>query len=159
MAEESKKGILIVMSGVPGSGKSTRAKRMMQDDIKNGYEAVIYSADDIREELFGDASVQDDGYKVFKILEERVEAALKEGKRVYYDSTNRYSRGRKALVKKFKPFADKIICVRMNPPKEVAMDRNKSRSRVVPDDVMERYFDSISMPSKKEGFDMVYIVC
>ena len=159
MKETDKKGTLIVMCGIPGAGKSTRAQMMAEEDKRNGIESVVYSADDIREELYGDASVQDNQARTFKILEERVEKALKEGKTVYYDTTNRHKRGRRQLVKKFRPMADKIICVFVNPPFNVANERNNSRERVVPQEVMNRYAQQLTIPSKKEGFDMVYVVC
>lgn len=150
---------LYVMSGVPGSGKTTRATRMQTEDAKLGIDSVILSADNIREELYGDAAIQGDGNLVFQILEKRVMEALEAGKTVYYDTTNRTRRGRRQLTKKFRPFCKKIVCIYMNPPKAVAIAQNAQRTRVVPEDVMERYFDTSTIPSKDEGFDLVYIVC
>ena len=63
-----KKPKLIVMVGLPGSGKSTYAKEL----IKKGRADIILSSDAIREELTGDESNQTVNDKVFKLLYQRM---------------------------------------------------------------------------------------
>ena len=77
--------ILIVMCGAPGSGKSTVAEAVAED-----FGFVIVCPDDIREELFGDASDQSQGWRVFQIAYERMRDGLltDDVSGVIFDATN-----------------------------------------------------------------------
>lgn len=84
---QSDLGLLIIPSGISGSGKSwlrDNLKEVLQDEI----EITVVCPDLIREELFGSVSVQEDGNRVFKIARERVQEALKKGQVVYFDALN-----------------------------------------------------------------------
>ena len=58
---------LILLVGIPGSGKTTLAKKI----VERGFTCL--SADPIREELYGAAIEQGDAKEVFKIFFERLE--------------------------------------------------------------------------------------
>ena len=68
---------LFMLIGIPGSGKSTASQKLSEI-----YNAPIYSSDDIRKELYGDASVQDNPKKVFDILHKRIIEGLN---KYYFD--------------------------------------------------------------------------
>ena len=82
-------GILIVLVGLPGSGKSSYAEQFkaVDDAICTGV-TVIHSSDAIRKELFGDESSQEDNARVFDLMRKRTTEDLKAGKTVIYDATN-----------------------------------------------------------------------
>lgn len=89
---------LVIMAGLPGSGKSFIAEEYR----KNGYS--IISTDAIRVEVFGDVNTQSHNQQVFAIAEERVKTALSQGAFVVVDATNllKFRRERwKALAAEF----------------------------------------------------------
>ena len=55
----------IMLVGLPAVGKDTWANEY----IKKHPNTVIHSSDDIREELYGDASCQNNPEKVFEIID------------------------------------------------------------------------------------------
>ena len=66
----------IMMVGLPGSGKSTYAKK-----LSDKVQITIYSSDAIREELFGDENCQTDNNEVFETLHKRVKDRLRNKKK------------------------------------------------------------------------------
>ena len=74
----------IMLVGLPAAGKDTWAREY----IKKHPNTVIHSSDDIREELYGDASCQNNPEKVFEIMAARTIKSLQEGKDVIYNATN-----------------------------------------------------------------------
>ena len=59
---------LIILCGLPGSGKSSYAEAFKDyDDAIYEGSTVIHSSDAIRGELFGDPSFQGDNAKVFEL--------------------------------------------------------------------------------------------
>ena len=71
---------LYVMCGISGSGKSTYAKTLKMS-IPN---TEIVSTDEIREELFGSASVQKEPKKVFQIAYDWTRRLLEQRKNVVF---------------------------------------------------------------------------
>ena len=72
------------MVGLSGSGKSTFSKSIVER-VKL---IEVFSSDKIREELYGDESIQGKPQKVFNIFHKRIFSALKDGKNCIYDATN-----------------------------------------------------------------------
>ena len=140
---------LYVTIGIPGAGKST---------FTNTLNAKIISSDAIRYELFGDEGCQDNPTRVFNILNSRVKRALQNGEDVVYDATNVGRKARKSIIRKFGDIADEIIACYIDTPLEIAKKRNASRTRVVPDEVIEKMYARLVEPSFEEGFsEIIYI--
>lgn len=59
---------LVMMIGVPASGKSTLATWVANYLCEQGTAARIFSSDDIREKWYGDAAIQGDNAKIFHQL-------------------------------------------------------------------------------------------
>lgn len=83
---------LILMIGIPGSGKSTWISQNQSENT------VVVSPDDIRRELSGNVSDQTQNAKVWFLVKERTSAALKAGKNVILDATNVASKSRKRFL-------------------------------------------------------------
>lgn len=73
---------LIMLVGLPGSGKSTYAAEYKE----KGYH--VHSSDQIREELYHDIQDQTHNDKVFQTLHKRIKDDLKRGISCVYDATN-----------------------------------------------------------------------
>jgi predicted kinase len=143
--------LAIMAIGIPGSGKTTVLAPLAKE-----YDLAHINRDDIREELLGDANDQSANHVVWEEANRRTLAALAEGRGVILDST---------FVEKWKRIemiallreggATHIIGVDCSVPLEVAKERNKSRARVVPDEVLENMHRKLSSdpPKIEEGFD------
>ena len=64
---------LLMLVGLPGSGKSTYIKNHFNQNLH------VHSSDDIREELSGNVNNQDINKEVFELLHKRVKDDLKNG--------------------------------------------------------------------------------
>ena len=114
-------GELVYLIGLPGSGKSTMALSFE----KEGYK--VFSSDAIREELYGDASVQSDPQRVFRVLHKRIKDALRAGENCVYDATNVRSKNRIAFLKEIQSIECKKICCVVWASINTCKERNASR--------------------------------
>ncbi len=143
---------LIMLCGLPGSGKSTYAK-----SLQNEY--VIHSSDDLREEMFGDVNENsaDSNRKLFEELHKRIIRDLQSGKSVVYDATNINRRKRISFLKEIENISCIKKCVLFATPYSVCLGRNDFRRRKVPEDVIKRMHMSFQPPHKSEGWDEISI--
>ena len=139
-----------MLVGISGSGKSTYAhymKNMFVEPVE------IVSSDSIREELYGDESIQGDANKVFRIMLARTKQYLGEGKSVIYDATNLSDRHRINLLKELKDYDCAKLChVLIVDPRECS-NNQKLRSRMVSDEVIYRQVQQFRPPHISEGWD------
>lgn len=140
---------LILLVGIPGAGKSTLAKKI----IEKGFHCL--SADPIREELYGDAAEQGDKEQVFKIFFERFDDALAKELDIIIDNTNLNPRQRKPILEKAQAagYTDIQLWL-LDVPLDVCLKRNASRPRVVPDDIVANMFMELNRsgrPQRTEG--------
>jgi predicted kinase len=147
------KPILAVMIGISGSGKSTFA-----NGLKTSIGAELIETDAIREELTGDAADQSQNYRVFQIAKQRVSSLLSQGKNVIIDATSVSEKDRKDWVEIGKKNNAELRAYFVNVPVEVAKKRNKSRTRQVPEDVIDRQSSRLQVPRKEEGFDYIKVI-
>lgn len=145
-----KKPKLIVMVGLPGSGKSTYAKEL----IKNKKADIILSSDSIREELTGDENNQTVNDKVFKLLYQRMNDYLTEGKSVIIDATNTTLKSRLRIMSECKVSCSKEAIV-VNPTVLECYKRDSDRERTVGEQVINRFLSAFQCPQKFEGFDSI----
>ena len=144
------KNVLIVMCGLPASGKSTYTNWLAENGV---FCAVC--PDGIRGELYGDENIQGDGKRVFAIAHARIEDLGKDGNNVVFDATNIDRKTRKDLVKKMRPYFDIIICKWFSTPLLTCKLRNAKRARQVPEEVLDSMYERFRAPMLDEGFDLV----
>lgn len=144
---------LYVMCGISGSGKSYGAERIKETIA----DAEIVSTDAIREELFGSASVQKDGDKVFKIAYDRIRKLLEEGNTVIFDAMNLRSRDRFTLISQFDTMAH-MICVVTGNDCARAIRNQAKRDRRVPDEVILAQSKRFTMPQIEEGWETIWTI-
>lgn len=142
---------MILLIGLPASGKSTWAKRYVTDRKF----AALISSDSIREELYGDETTQGDNNKIFSLVRERAEEALKEGKDVVIDATNMTIKDRSAYFDIAKTYGATVTGILFDTPVEECKRRNSKRDRVVPDFVYDKMLNRYEEPKLSEGFWML----
>jgi predicted kinase len=140
---------IILMIGVPGSGKTTLAKKIAE----KGFQYI--NADGIREELYGNAAEQGDKEEVFNLFFERLEKLMTVGTDVIIDNTNLNPKQRKPILDRAQQFGYSDVQLwLLDIPLELCLRRNKSRERIVPEDIVTNMFMELNRsgrPKRTEG--------
>ena len=139
--ESSQKFSMVV--GPSGSYKSTFARKMADH--------LYVSSDDIREELHGDASVQQDGDKVFALARKRVVEGLLRGQNVVMDATNLTFKRRAEFLRLLGRFNVRVAMHVFLTTFEACVKAQENRERKVPVDVIKRQYESLEMPAYCEA--------
>ena len=145
------KSVLIVLCGLPACGKSTYAE--MLQEINPTFQRIC--PDLIRKAFYGDESIQGDGKRVFNTAFHDLKEYGSIGASVIFDATNINRSRRKKLVKEMRGYFDIIICKWFSTPYYICDQRNQTRSRKVPNEVLLRMRDNFQQPSMEEGWDYV----
>ena len=141
--------------GVPGSGKSTFAAKL----AKLGNYRIV-STDAIREELYGDATIQGDWAKIeAKVISEIVTVII-EDNCVVYDATNAKRGWRLDLLQKLNlAVSSPILWIGwyLKTPLAICKHWNRQRTRQVPEVVIEAMYKSLQdfPPIVAEGFAVI----
>lgn len=141
--------------GVPGSGKSWRAK-LLEEHSKNN--CKIFSSDSYRKILYGDENCQDNPEKVFNLLYKDMCEHLKLGFDAIFDATNITMKGRIHLLKMINSLhIDNIekICWVMNTPAFDCIKNDSARERTVGHQVIRKFLLSFQVPQYFEGWDNI----
>ena len=144
---------LIMMVGLVGSGKSHYAKIIAEKE-----NATIVSSDKLRIELFGDVNNMDNNGEVFNTLHKRVKDLLKSGKSVVIDATNLGYNKRIGFLEEVKKIKCCKECYLIATPYEKCLEQNSKRDRKVPEHVIKRMYESITIPQMFEGWDNIHII-
>lgn len=143
------KTTLWVMVGLSGSGKSSVAKEIAE----NNPNTIIVSLDNIGEELTGDYGNHENNEKVFKVFRKRIREALENNTNVIADATNITMRSRRAIIENIKGIkCNKIVYLIPKPFRQCKID-NLNRQHPVPEEVFDRQIRKFQIPFMKEGFD------
>lgn len=140
----------LMLVGLPGSGKSTFAKELIEgrDDID------YHSSDAIREEMLGDINNQEKNGDVFAVMEKRTKESLSKGRHVIYDATNISRKRRKHLLMQLPRDTYKTIVYIATPYKTV-VEQNNNRDRVVPQEAIDRMYKNMQIPIYSEGWNNI----
>lgn len=151
---------LIVLVGLPGSGKSTWIEKYLTDVDSD---AVVVSSDNEVEkiakelgktysEVFKDVIKQ-----ATKAVNDLAEKSFLDNKNVIWDQTNLSKQKRMSILQRFKGY-QKIACV-FEVPKDVLEQRLKDRAeatgKFIPDAVVETMRKTFEYPEMSEGFDKI----
>lgn len=144
---------LILLCGIPGSGKTTYAKQY----IENHTNAIYLSSDKIRKELWGDESTQGDNNEVFSLMQNRAVEALHNGQSVVYDATNVTRKDRSYIIAICPQFV-KIEAHVVWAPIETCIERDAARERTVGKAVIDKMLKRFQPPFYDEGIHDIKIV-
>lgn len=141
---------LILLSALPGAGKSTWANTYMK---QNPNERVyIVSSDEIRKELGGSYQYFKEEQRVWQLFLDRTNeyASKYDDVTVIMDSTNLTNNYRKMYFEKT-PLFDKHVLLFIDCPYELALKRNLQRKeeKIVPEFAMEKLYKELEPVSKE----------
>jgi predicted kinase len=136
--------------GLPGSGKSTYFANL-------GAHAI--SSDAIRLQLADDETDQTIHARVFATMRYLLKQRVELGRPVtYVDATNLTRRDRRPFIRLAQKHGCDIEAVFFDIPLDVCRARNSSRSRLVPNEVLDRMAAKLVPPSVEEGFSVVTVM-
>jgi predicted kinase len=141
---------IIVLVGLPGSGKSTWLER-------RGVAAL--SSDWVRHILADDAANQTIHARVFQTLRYLLRHRLAIGRpETYIDATHLTADERRPYVQIARWYGCDAEVIFFDVPPEVCRERNRRRQRIVPDEAMEMMVAKLQPPRPEEGFARVTVV-
>ena len=156
---------MIMMVGIPGSGKTTLAEHLFVNesgllavsaDSRPEKAPIIHSSDDLREEMFGDVNHQSDNNELFIELHKRIKDDLRSGKNVVYDATNINKKMRISFLNELKHIDCRKVCIAVMTPYESCIENNNKRDRSVPERVIRKMYRNWQPPHFHEGFNEIH---
>lgn len=146
--------MLIYTVGISASGKSTFCNQYIIPANPN----IIYLSSDFCRSIIGigeeDQSVSAD---TFRFIETATSYFLQQNKTVLIDATFTSKRSRKNIIEIARKLNQEIICYYFDVPLDVCKERNKKRSRIVPESILEKQYNNLSLPSY-EDVDVLHTV-
>lgn len=136
---EPKGGTLVLMVGLPGSGKNTW--------IKNNWTGKVIELDKIRKELkIKPTDSGGQGY-VANFAKDQMRECLRKKENVLWNATNITEQQRSALIDIALLYDAKIEIVFINTDLKTILSQNKSREEVVPENVIMKLYKKIEIPT------------
>jgi predicted kinase len=121
--ETTAKPVLIMLSGLPGTGKSYLARRLVEI-----LPFVIIESDWVRKTLFPESQYTgEESYWVHRTCHALMTKLLRKGVRVIYDATNLHERHRELVYRLADSEGARLLIVKTVTPEEVASERLRSR--------------------------------
>jgi putative nucleotidyltransferase with HDIG domain len=148
-AHQAFRAEVILMSGLPGSGKDHYIHNHFPDWL-------LISLDDLREEL--DVSPDESQGTVINEARERARAWLRQGQSFVWNATNISAQLRQQVIALFFAYQARVRIVYLEVPCAVLFSQNRQRSRCVPEKVMERMIDRWEVPDRTEAHQVDWLV-
>ncbi len=148
---------LILMIGLPGSGKSFFAHKL----INHHPNYQLISTDAIRAQLFGDEAIQGPWLKVWTQIQQQFQQAVIQASDAIYDATNaQRSQRRQVVILAREMGFNPILGLWVDTPLELCLVRNQNRFRQVPEPVILRMHRQMldAPPSLDDQLDSLIVI-
>jgi predicted kinase len=143
------RGTVILMSGLPGSGKDTWIAR-------NHPDWPVISLDDLRIEL--DIAPTDKQGLIINTAKERAKEYMRKGENFIWNATNIIPAIRSQLIGLFQEYRARTRIVHIEVPYKRMISQNANRTAKVPDNVMARMLRKWEVPEIWEAPEVEYVV-
>ena len=156
---------LIMFCGVPGSGKSTEARRMAGSLTARGITIEHISRDELRFSMISDESEYFSKEKeVFSKFVEKMNNSLNKNDCTIIDATHISKASRAKILRRVEnPNSVRLLVLYLTTPLDVCIQQNDLRAgrERVPHEAIERMAEQFEEPTEKEfvgfGFDTVEV--
>lgn len=145
---------LLVLTGLPASGKSTFRAQIL---ARHPHIRVV-SPDDLRPVVYGQTFDPSHEPVLWQIAYTLLGHWLRRGDPTIFDATNLTRRVRRPLLEAALRHGSRAWAMYFRVPLDLALSRNASRHRMVPEDKVREMADRLEPPSVEEGFEQVVVV-
>jgi predicted kinase len=147
---------IVVMVGLPGSGKSTYIKQHFSDHV------IVSSDDYIESQAAAANSTYNDVFSThiddaIANMNEMFDAAIRNNENIVWDQTNLTPWKRKQILDKVPRYYRKIAVV-FDLPEEERARRDQRPGKTIPPHIKDTMFASFKPPTEAEGFDRIITV-
>jgi len=158
---------VIILIGVPASGKTSLAEQMLRAANQTGDrhsrslthgQTQLISPDRIRAKLYGSEAIQGDWTEIWAQVQQDFTNAAKSQQSVIYDATNYKREYRQNIISLAREHGfTSITGIWLNVPLWICLSRNETRDRVVPEDIVVDMYRTLAYhpPILAEGFDRI----
>lgn len=142
-------GEVVLMSGLPGTGKDTWIKQNVPD-------LPMISLDDIRRA--NKISPTEAQGKVANIAREQAKEYLRQHQPFVWNATNITAQMRESLVSLFETYHAQVRVVYLETDWQTLLERNRSREDAVPQLVIEEMMGKMTLPETSEARKVEWVV-
>ncbi|MCR5505464.1 MAG: ATP-binding protein [Bacilli bacterium] len=149
---------LIILSGVPGSGKSYFSHLLR--DHKHGHVYII-SSDQLRDMVTGDQQDLSEDQLMWSFFYDLAKIYSRDKKGiVILDSTNTSAYYRVEAAKTLRPLFDSVDLISFKIKPETIYKQNLDREWPIPVEVLSEYIESFELPGEEDEkyFDTIHII-
>jgi predicted kinase len=139
---------VVLMSGLPGSGKDTWLKT-------NVPELPVVSLDELRRELR--IAPTDDQGRVIQAARERARVMLRQKMAFAWNATNITRQLRQQLIDLFVSYGARVRLVYLDASLPQLLERNRARRAYVPEAVLQRLLNKLEVPDLTEAQQVEWI--
>ncbi len=163
--DELRKSDVVLICGLPGSGKSHFAgkyfkksgrKRVNRKEIRKHLYEMMFFGDTWSSDLYN----KEDEILVKYIEKKIIEHLLFNGKKVVIDNISVSSSSREDYINLARKMKKTISAVFVNTDMTVCLERNRNRENeeAVPEKIIANLYADIEFPDRREGFSEVAII-
>ena len=147
--------MLIILTGLPGAGKSTFSKNLAEILSKNNIDVIVLGSDLIRESF----PIWKEKYEEFirKSTYSLIGSALNDYW-VIVDDTNYYNSMRRDLINIAKKYNKNYAIIYLKAPLDVLIKRNIERGEKIPNEVIKKMYEKFDEPGKKYKWDEPFLI-
>ena len=141
-------GTVYLICGLPGTGKDTYIKKHFKD-------LDVISLDDVRKEL--KISPNDDQGIVYNYAKEKAKVLLRNKKSFVWNATNLSNMIRDKQLNLFHDYSASVKIIFLETDLKTNLERNKTRSAVVREDIILKLLSSINIPEAFEAEEVQWV--